>query len=77
MEKRYYFEYYVILPDGSWSLYKDVRLDPWAKRVALKELKRDGFVYDRSKKAYFRGLHIPYDDTYNYPMALIITSYVI
>lgn len=77
MVKRYLFEYYVILPDGTWSLYKNVRLDPWAKRVTLKELKRDGFVYDRHQKAYFRGLSIPYDDLYHNTMALVITSYII
>ena len=75
MIKRYLFEYYVILPDGTWSLYKNIRLDSRAKRVTLKELKRDGFVYDRRQKTYFRDLSIPYDDTYQNPMALVVTSY--
>lgn len=54
MAKRYDFEFYTINSNGDWSLYLIKTTSLSGRRSFLKDLKSDGYVYNRIQKAYFQ-----------------------
>lgn len=72
MKKIYFFEFYVILQDGSWTLKNNIRLGLYDKRKKLADLKRKGYTYDRKEKAYILKSD-PFESCYDY--ACVVTSY--
>lgn len=74
MKATFLFEYYVIDGNGNWSLTRNYRLTEYDKRKQLAELKRKGYKYNRSEKAYILESD-PVESVYNY--AVVIKKYYI
>lgn len=68
----YLFEYYVIDGNGNWRLTKNYRLTEYDKRKQLAYLKRKGYKYNRSEKAYILESD-PCETVYNY--AVVVSTY--
>lgn len=71
MTKHYDFEFYSINPTGDWSLYLIKHTDLKGRRDLLRNLKEDGYVFDRSQNAYFKELGSSYVDPVRF--AFVIT----
>lgn len=54
MAKFYDFEFYRINSYGDWKLYRTKTTSSIGRRFLLQDLKMDGYVYNRSRKAYFQ-----------------------
>ena len=54
MTKFYDFEFYTINSHGDWLLYRTKTTSSIGRGFLLKDLKRDGYVYNRTRKAYFQ-----------------------
>lgn len=54
MARFYHFEFYTINSKGDWSLYLIKTTSLLGRRSLLHDLKCDGYVYNRSRKAYFQ-----------------------
>lgn len=54
MARFYDFEFYTINSRGDWQLYLIKTTSLLGRRSFLKDLKSDGYVYNRSRKAYFQ-----------------------
>ena len=54
MERFYRFEFYRINSHGDWLLYRSTTTSSLFRNLLLKELKSDGYVYNRSRKVYFQ-----------------------
>ena len=54
MAKFYEFSFYTINSHGDWLLYLTKLTGPLGRSSLLKHLKSDGYVYNRSRKAYFQ-----------------------
>lgn len=53
MRTMYLIEHYAInRKNGAWSLTDYFRVDYREKNLVMKSLKNQGFLYDRSEKAY-------------------------
>lgn len=74
MKAIYLLEYYVIDGSGNWSLTRNFRLTEYDKRKQLADLKRKGYKYNRSEKAYILESD-PVESVYNY--AVVIKKYYI
>ncbi len=73
MKAIFLFEHYVI--DGNnWSLIRNYRLTEYDKRKQLAELKRKGYKYNRSEKAYILEPD-PVETVCNY--AVVIKKYYV
>lgn len=54
MARFYHFEFYTINSNGDWLLYLTKSTTLLGRRSLLKDLKSDGYVYNRRRKAYFQ-----------------------
>lgn len=72
MDKRYDFEFYTINPKGDWSLYLIKNTGVLGRRDLLRKLKLDGYVYDRSQRAYFQDV-VPFLGAPSSRFAVVIT----
>ena len=74
MKETYLFEHYVIDGNENWNFVKNYRLTEYDKRKQLAELKRKGYKYNYSEKAYILESD-PVESVYNY--AVVIKKYYI
>lgn len=54
MARFYEFAFYTINHDGDWHLFLTKTTSLLGRRSLLKDLKCDGYVYNRARKAYFQ-----------------------
>ena len=72
MRQFFLFEQYIIKNDGTWCLTKNYRLTEYDKRQKLADMKRKGYRYDRTEKAYIVSPD-PVESVYRY--AVTVTRY--
>lgn len=59
MARFYEFDFYTINSQGDWQLYLSKTTTLLGRRSLLKELKNDGYVYNRNRHAYFMNVGLP------------------
>lgn len=59
MARFYEFGFYTINHNGDWHLYLTKTTGVLGRRSLLKELKLDGYVYNRNRRAYFLNIGLP------------------